>query len=236
MQNSRDNIESEEQTVHELDIHCLPDDTRTQRHPWSAGCTYSDARGIYQKYRQPDWNPWHLFKNAHDFELGHWLMDSGLAKTTIDEYLQCGLDDDRCTSFHNVDELWVLFENLDFGFGSQSWTSFEIESGTLRTRNVLQCIQLLLGHLPFGEHTVDGPMRIFDTSGRRIYNEIYTGDWWWDTQDKVPKGGTIVPLLFGSDKTHLTNCSGDKAAWPLYMTLGNIKKEIRRQSSKCAWV
>src|SRR5437588_1916312 len=79
-------------------------------------------------------------------------------------------------------------------------------------------------------------MRIFDTSGRRIYNEIYTADWWWDTQDKVLERGTIVPLLFGSDKTHLTNFWEDKAAWPLYMTLGNIKKEIRRQSSKRAWV
>ena len=46
----------------------------------------------------------------------------------------------------------------------------------------------------------------------------------------------MIPLLFTSDKTHLTNFSGDKAAWPLYMTLGNIKKEIRRQSSKRAWV
>ena len=79
-------------------------------------------------------------------------------------------------------------------------------------------------------------MRIFDTSGRRIYNEIYTGDWWWDTQDKVPEGGTIVLLLFGSDKTHLTNFSGDKAAWPLYMMLGNVKKEIRGESSKRTWV
>src|SRR5205085_1801913 len=176
-QHSRDDIESEEMTVDEPDIHCLPDDTRMQRHPWSAGRTYSDARGIYQKYRQPDWNPWHPLKNVRDFELGRWLMDSGLTKTAIDEYLQCGLDDDCCTSFRNADELWVLFDNLDFGFGSRSWTSFEIESGTLWTCNVLQCIQLLLGHLPFGEHTVYGPMRIFDTSRPRIYNEIYTRDW-----------------------------------------------------------
>ena len=83
---------------------------------------------------------------------------------------------------------------------------------------------------------VYGPMRIFDTSGRRIYNEIYTADWWWETQNVIPEGGTVVPLLFGSDKTHLKNLSGDKAAWPLYMTLGNIKKEIRRQSSKGVWV
>ena len=220
----------------EPDIHCVPDDTRTQHHPRCAGRTYGDAHGIYRKHRRPDWNPWHPFKNARDFELGRWMMESNLTKTAIDDYLQRGLDDDRCASFNSADELWVLFENLEFGFGSQSWTSFEIESGTLWTRNLLQCIQLLLGHLPFEEHTVYGPMRIFDSSGRRIYNEIYTGDWWWDIQDTVPEGGTVVPLLFGSDKTHLTNFSGDKAAWPLYMTLGNIKKEIRRQSSKRAWV
>jgi hypothetical protein len=164
------------------------------------------------------------------------MMDSGLTKSAIDDYLQRGLDDNRCASFNSADELWTLFENLEFGFGSQSWTTFEIESGTLWTRNVLQCIQLLLGHLPFEEHTVYGPMKIFDTRGHRIYNEIHTADWWWDTQDRIPEGGTVVPLLFGSDKTHLTNFSGDKAAWPLYMTLGNIKKEIRRQSSKRAWV
>ena len=222
--------------VDDPDIHCVPDNNRTQHHPSSAGRTYGDAQGIYQKHLHPDWNPWHPFKNARDFELGRWIMDLGLTKNTVDNYLQHALDDNRCTSFRNADELWVLFENLEFGFGSQSWTSFEIESGTLWTRNVLQCIQLLLGHLPFEEHTVYGPVRLFDTNGRRIYNEIYTADWWWDTQDKILEGGTVVPLLFGSDKTHLTNFSGDKAAWPLYMTLGNIKKEIRRQSSKRAWV
>ena len=222
--------------MEEPDLHCVPDDTKTQHHPRSAGRTYGDARGVYQKHRNPDWNPWHPFKNARDFELGRWMMDSDLTKTAIDDYLQRGLDDDRCTSFNSADELWALFENLEFGFGSQSWASFEIESGILWTRNVLQCIQLLLGHLPFEEHTVYGPTRIFDTNGRRIYNEIFTGDWWWDTQSRIPEGGTVVPLLFASDKTHLTNFSGDKAAWPLYMTLGNIKKEVRRQSSKRAWV
>ena len=182
------------------------------------------------------WNPWHPFKNSRDFELGRWIMDSDLTKTTIHDYLQRGLDDDRCTSYNSVDELCTLFENLEFGFGSQSQASFEIESGIMWTLNVLQCIQLLLGHLPFEERMVYGPVRIFDTYGRRIFNEIYTGDWWWDTQDRILEGGTVIPLLFSSDKTHLTNYSRDKAAWPLYMTLGNIEKEIKRQSLKHAWV
>jgi len=46
----------------------------------------------------------------------------------------------------------------------------------------------------------------------------------------------MVPLLFASDKTHLTNFSRDKAAWPVYMSIGNISKSFRRQGSKRAWV
>ena len=41
------------------------------------------------------------------------MMDSGLTKTAIDDYLQRGLDDDRCTSFHSADELCTLLENLE---------------------------------------------------------------------------------------------------------------------------
>ncbi|KAI0044804.1 hypothetical protein FA95DRAFT_1453203, partial [Auriscalpium vulgare] len=45
---------------------------------------------------------------------------------------------------------------------------------------------------------------------------------------KLPDGATIVPLIFSSDKTLLTNFSGDEAAYPLYLTIGNIAKDVRR--------
>jgi hypothetical protein len=140
------------------------------------------------------------------------MIDSGLRKTAIDDYFEHGLDDDRCTSFHSADELWTLFKNLEYGFRLQSWTSFTIESGTLWTCNLLECIQFLLGHLPFREDMVYGPIMIFNSGRRRIYNEIYTADWWWETQNLAPEGGTVIPLLFETDKTHLTNLSGDKTA------------------------
>ena len=52
----------------------------------------------------------------------------------------------------------------------------------------------------------------------------------------MPRDGTVVPLLLASNKTQLTNFSGDKAAWPVYMLIGNISKDLRRQGSKRAWV
>ena len=43
-------------------------------------------------------------------------------------------------------------------------------------------------------------------------------------------GATIVPVLISSDKTQLTDFGG-KSAYPVYLTIGNIPKEIRRKPS-----
>jgi len=59
-----------------------------------------------------------------------------------------------------------------------------------------------------------------------------TGDWWWDTQDQLPAGATIVPVICASDKTHLTNFSGDQHARPLYLTIGNIQNDFRHTPKK----
>ncbi|KAF8422127.1 hypothetical protein EV426DRAFT_535892, partial [Tirmania nivea] len=59
---------------------------------------------------------------------------------------------------------------------------------------------------------------------------------WWKIQDEYPKHSTIVPIIYASDEAHLTNFSGDKSIWPLYMTIGNILKDIRRERSTRAWI
>lgn len=43
----------------------------------------------------------------------------------------------------------------------------------------------------------------------------------------------MIPLLLSTDKTQLT-LFGGKTAYPVYMTIGNIPKEIRRKPSRCA--
>ncbi|KAF8429879.1 hypothetical protein BGX38DRAFT_1105198 [Terfezia claveryi] len=59
-----------------------------------------------------------------------------------------------------------------------------------------------------------------------------TGDWWWRTQKTLPIGSLLVPVLLTSDQTCLTNFSGDKKLWPLFMSIGNIHSEIRNQLSR----
>src|SRR5260221_12119685 len=46
----------------------------------------------------------------------------------------------------------------------------------------------------------------------------------------------IQAVILASDETHLTNFSGSKVFHALYMTLGNIYGNIRRQPQSGAWV
>jgi hypothetical protein len=43
-------------------------------------------------------------------------------------------------------------------------------------------------------------------------------------------------VLLGSDKAHLTDYSGDKSAWPVYMSIGNIHSSIRNKPSVNCWI
>ena len=49
-------------------------------------------------------------------------------------------------------------------------------------------------------------------------------------------GGTVSPVIISTDKTQLTQFSGRKSAYPVYLTIGNIPKGIRRRPSKNACI
>ena len=107
----------------------------------------------------------------------------------------------------------------------------------------------MIGNPAFKDFISYVPERVYtDDEGKvRVFDEMWTGTWWWDTQvrlfkriikkltsiqSELPSGATIAPLILSSDKTQLTQFQGDKKAWLVYLTIGNISKKIRRQPSK----
>ena len=78
-----------------------------------------------------------------------------------------------------------------------------------------------------------------------------SGRWWWTRQvgsrlnrlhhqsncvpqkelEKEFPGITIIPVILSSDKTRVV-LFGTKAAYPVYMTIGNVPKDIRRKPSR----
>src|SRR5882762_2774643 len=52
----------------------------------------------------------------------------------------------------------------------------------------------------------------------------------------MPRGATIAPVIMSSDKTQLSQFRGDKSAWPVYLTIGNLAKGVRRKPTAHATV
>ncbi|KAJ3833014.1 hypothetical protein F5878DRAFT_666038 [Lentinula raphanica] len=104
----------------------------------------------------------------------------------------------------------------------------------LRHRDILECVQSLWGDPALADHLVYKPKKIFQDAGKtkRVYSEMWEGKWWQFTQDLLPKGSTVAPLIIATDKTQLTQFSGSKQAYPVYLTLGNIPKALRRKPSQ----
>jgi hypothetical protein len=55
-------------------------------------------------------------------------------------------------------------------------------------------------------------------------------------QDQFYTRATTVPVMCVSDKTHLTNFSGNQHSLLLYLKIGNIRIDIRDTHSKRAWI
>ncbi|KAJ4470609.1 hypothetical protein C8J55DRAFT_435997 [Lentinula edodes] len=98
-----------------------------------------------------------------------------------------------------------------------------------------------MGNPAFNEKQEYAPRREFREMKNGIpcnrqYSEMWTANWWWNVQDKLPEDATVAPIILASDETQLSTFSGDKKAWPVYLSIGNIEKAVRRKPSSRAWV
>ncbi|KAG1902162.1 uncharacterized protein F5891DRAFT_1127781 [Suillus fuscotomentosus] len=153
-------------------------------------------------------------------------------------------------SFHNNRSFLQRVDKLPRGPG---WTCKKVtvrgnceddkgemlqEDVELWSRDPVECVKELIGNLAFKEHMAYSPAKAYaDRVGQhRVIDEMWTADWWGKKQNALPEGATIAPIILSSDKTSLSQFRGDKSAWPVYMSIGNIAKAKRRQASARATV
>lgn len=46
----------------------------------------------------------------------------------------------------------------------------------------------------------------------------------------------MIAIILASDKTQLSTHSGNVKAWPVYLSIGNIEVNVRKTTSKRAWI
>jgi hypothetical protein len=163
-------------------------------------------------------------------------------------------------SYNNIRALLQKVDSIPDRAGE--WQTKELffhgqldEKYTIRFRNPIDAIKSLFADPALEQHRVYGPKKVYtdETRVTRIFSEICTGKWWHVLQVSVlqsdtvtmsqvsfkallPPEATVAPVIIATDKTQLTQFSGGKSAYPVYLTIGNLPKAIRRKPSKNACI
>ncbi|KAJ6540666.1 hypothetical protein B0H19DRAFT_959211 [Mycena capillaripes] len=201
--------------------------------------------------------PWYPFESEDEWELARWLMTSGLSQKKTDAYLKLKAVREKIEpSFQNNRTFLKFVDSLPAG---PQWYCNPVElvgdelDGDQQPkkeivevwyRDPVECVRELLGNPSFTKQGVKiqyKPIRVYKNlrGGRytnREFTEMWTADWWWEIQKLLPAGATLAPIIISTDETQLTRFSGDKQAWPVYLTIGNIRKETRRTPSARATI
>lgn len=151
-----------------------------------AGRVLGDVAGYTELNRAMTDDPWSPFLSEDDFKLASWLVRSKVAKSQIDAYFAEGLGGADIRSFRSAYTLRQHLDVLDPFREYLVWGEAVIDDGrrpaTLYYRNVIDCVRYLIRQVAYKSDMVYAPIREYDSSGERLYSEMHTADWWWDTQ------------------------------------------------------
>ncbi|KIM55110.1 hypothetical protein SCLCIDRAFT_30621 [Scleroderma citrinum Foug A] len=197
-------------------------------HVYDGGLTFMDQfdTDLFSALRRS--NLFYPFASRQDWELGSWLLRSGLSLVAIDKFLLLELVKSLPLSFRTAKELRGWAELLPSGPHWQSMvipTSFPTKSlVVLYWHDPLECIATILNNpllhglvdfVPYKEYSLP-------TMCQR-YSEWITGDDAWNIQSQLPKSATLLGTILSSDKTNISAMTSDCVAHPLLIGIANIK-------------
>ncbi|KAH8991765.1 hypothetical protein EDB86DRAFT_2806455 [Lactarius hatsudake] len=213
----------------------------------AAGTPISDAESVpgYQALRDelgPD-NTWYPFQSQRDWDFARWAKTRGPSSTAVTELLAIdGVVENLGLSYRNVRELNRIIDEEMPGRPRFKCEEVRIggESYDFYFREVIPCIRALFGDPKFSRQLIFAPERHYQDVDHavQVTGEMHTGKWWWSVQRSLElhrPGATVIPVIISSDKTQLT-LFRSKSAYPIYLSIGNIPKDIRCKPTQQAQV
>ncbi|KAI0083765.1 hypothetical protein BDY19DRAFT_899724 [Irpex rosettiformis] len=194
---------------------------------------------------------WYPFASMEEWELAAWLLQN-VGHNKIDQFLKLEMVRSQSLTITSKYTFFQKIDRLPQRHGTE-WRCDEIsitgniandsgepasEKVELWRRDPVECVRELIGNPAFRDAIAYAPEQVYLDNERksRIVDEMWTADWWWKTQEKLPRGATIAPVILASDKTKLSSFRGDQTAWPVYLSIGNIAKATHRHVSARATV
>ncbi|KAI0694129.1 hypothetical protein BC835DRAFT_1415509 [Cytidiella melzeri] len=149
------------------------------------------------------------FKDKEEWDLAAWMLKN-IGHTAGDEFLKLPIIQNKLqSSFKNYGHVLQAVDQLPTG---ASWTYRSVtvtgdepgadgetlsEELEMWFRDPMKCIRELLGNPLFRDKMIFAPEKLSeDVDGKEdVQNEMNMGDWWWQTQLKLPIGATVVPVI-----------------------------------------
>ncbi|KAG0692011.1 hypothetical protein DFH29DRAFT_883251 [Suillus ampliporus] len=156
-----------------------------------------------------DENPYYPFASKIEWEVARWAKLHGASSTAFSDLLSIdGVSESLGLSFKNTNELnKVIDHELPTGCPKFKWEQIIIagESFDVYYHNVIQYVQSLYGDPNFARYLTFAPECHYTNEDQTVclFHDMHTGKWWWNTQ----------------------------TAYPIYLTIGNIPKEIWHKPS-----
>ncbi|KAG1886895.1 uncharacterized protein F5891DRAFT_1200490 [Suillus fuscotomentosus] len=201
--NARQDVEERAQGQHGFVVEPYPDPCTGQRILHDS--VDHAANAAYMAHLTDDENIYYPFTSKIEWEVARWAKLRGSSLTVFLDLL----------SIDGVKYLFVCF------------TSIQLTANSTRLS--------LYGDPDFARYLTFTPEHHYADEDQTVclFHDMNTGKWWWNTQKKLDQqcpGGTIIPIIISTDKTQVTLFC-NKTAYPIYLTIGNIPKDIRRKPS-----
>jgi hypothetical protein len=131
-------------------------------------------------------DPWRPFHTLDDFKLANWFITSKVPRSRIDEYFAIGLSKSGSPCFRSAYKLDQFINGLDpyrhFLEWNEGTYTHDGHHSTFFYRDIVQSVEYLLSQPAYREDVVYAPVREHDETGERLYSEMHTANWWWETQ------------------------------------------------------
>jgi hypothetical protein len=183
--------------IHPMGGKVLQQSTTIQQH-WHEMLATADASEV---------NIFNPFDSLLDWRFVKWLVNEGSSKTSNDHLLEilsvscfyCLCEQNKIQlyfqlqeqfqfSFHNMNSLKKKLEKLpqygEWHEHPMCLIEDENEEHLIQYRNPLDVIQGLWSNPTYVDEMVFTPHQVWSSKDKnsRLYNEMWTGDWWWQMQ------------------------------------------------------
>ncbi|KAG2126953.1 hypothetical protein DEU56DRAFT_872848 [Suillus clintonianus] len=197
-----------------------------------------------------DWTP---YRDRVEFETAEFLytrnqMSAGDINVLLDLWAATLLKHNDKPPFADCRDLHKTIDSTPVG--DVKWQSFRVQyTGEKPEHNVPpwmgQChdvwyrdphevVRNMLANPDYATEMDYQPYREFSTDdNERQWQDFMSGDWAWNQADIISKdpdttGSTFVPVILGSDKTTVSVATGANDYYPLYVSIGNVRNNVRR--------